>query len=96
VSDVIELCDDGEGKESAMIYCPGCKMCHTLVYTKPKDYDGPRWAWNGDREKPTFQPSLLVKWGKHVCHSFIADGEMRFLNDCTHSLAGKNVALKPF
>lgn len=31
-----------------------------------------------------------------VCHSFITDGEIRFLGDCTHSLAGQTVALPDF
>jgi hypothetical protein len=28
-----------------------------------------------------------------VCHSFITDGMMQFLPDCTHDLAGKTVAI---
>lgn len=31
-----------------------------------------------------------------VCHSFITDGEIRFLDDCTHRLRGQTVPLKPF
>lgn len=30
-----------------------------------------------------------------VCHSFVFDGEIRFLGDCTHALAGKTVPLEP-
>jgi hypothetical protein len=30
------------------------------------------------------------------CHSFIKDGQIQFLNDCTHELAGKTVPLEPF
>lgn len=30
---------------------------------------------------------------KRVCHSFITDGKIQFLNDCTHSLAGQTVDL---
>lgn len=29
----------------------------------------------------------------HVCHSFIADGKIQFLNDSTHKLAGQTVEL---
>lgn len=29
------------------------------------------------------------------CHSFIRDGQIEFLSDCTHSLAGQTVALHP-
>lgn len=31
-----------------------------------------------------------------VCHSFVTDGQIQFLNDCTHHLAGQTVPLKPF
>lgn len=30
-----------------------------------------------------------------ICHSFVTDGKIRFLNDCTHDLAGQTVDLKP-
>lgn len=28
-----------------------------------------------------------------VCHSFVRDGQIEFLNDCTHALAGQTVSL---
>lgn len=28
-----------------------------------------------------------------VCHSFVTDGQIQFLSDCTHELAGKTVPL---
>lgn len=31
----------------------------------------------------------------HVCHSFVRDGRIEFLSDCTHSLAGQTVQLQP-
>lgn len=73
------------------------------VFTKV-DY----WTWNGSLEKPTLTPSLLRKTGpfpeglgpsnmnkdrKLICHSFIKDGNIQFLSDCTHELAGQTVAL---
>ncbi|QNH60766.1 DUF6527 family protein [Hymenobacter sediminicola] len=30
-----------------------------------------------------------------VCHSFVTDGQIQFLADCTHELAGQTVALQP-
>jgi hypothetical protein len=90
-------------------FCPGCQMNHA--------FDG-RWSFNGDYEKPTFKPSLLVRTGHHVpehksdscwctynaehpddpstfkcsvCHTFMTDGKIQFLNDCTHDLAGQTV-----
>lgn len=29
----------------------------------------------------------------YVCHSFVRDGQIEFLSDCTHALAGKTVPL---
>lgn len=31
-----------------------------------------------------------------VCHSFVTDGRIQFLGDCTHHLAGQTVDLQPF
>lgn len=31
-----------------------------------------------------------------VCHSFVIDGRIQFLPDCTHELAGQTVPLEPF
>ena len=60
----------------------------------------PRWGWNGSFDAPTFTPSLLTWWGGegtemplHRCHSFITDGKIQFLGDCTHALAGQTVEL---
>lgn len=31
-----------------------------------------------------------------VCHSFVTDGEIQFLGDCTHKMAGQTVPLVEF
>lgn len=31
-----------------------------------------------------------------VCHSFVTDGRIQFLSDCTHALAGQTVDLPPW
>ena len=31
-----------------------------------------------------------------VCHSFVRDGQIEFLGDCTHALAGRTVPLEAF
>ncbi|KFC62792.1 hypothetical protein FF80_03359 [Devosia sp. LC5] len=31
-----------------------------------------------------------------VCHSFVNSGQIQFLGDCTHALAGQTVPLPPF
>lgn len=94
--------------------CPGCNMLHVMPTSnwKPEDQEhaemDPRWRvnraqweFNGDLERPTFSPSLLVtyEWGperkKCVCHSYVREGRIQFLHDCTHELAGKTVDLPP-
>lgn len=35
------------------------------------------------------------KWGRR-CHSFVVDGQMQFLGDCTHALAGQTVPIPPW
>lgn len=42
-------------------YCPGCK-CEHSVFTQNPNSLGAKWSWNGDMEKPTFTPSLLMRW----------------------------------
>lgn len=57
----------------------------------------PGWTWNGDFDKPTVHPSILVttKYPDRtdVCHSFITNGRIQFLTDSTHALAGQTVEL---
>ena len=95
-----------------MINCPGCNDTHW--------FDG-GWSFNGDMQRPTISPSLMVTTGHYLdihkpgdscwctynaehpdepapfkcyrCHSFIRDGRIQFLSDCTHELAGKTVDL---
>ncbi len=33
---------------------------------------------------------------EHICHSFVTDGRIQFLSDCTHALAGQTVDLPDF
>lgn len=80
--------------------CPGCKDDHTLPVTGPR-----AWGFNGSMDHPTLTPSILAKlhafneqtdqYDKHetTCHSFVRDGRIEFLTDCTHALAGQTVDL---
>jgi len=55
----------------------------------------PCWSWNGSVDAPTVKPSILTKGGDgdEVCHSFVNDGMVQFLPDCSHAFAGKTVEL---
>ena len=94
-----------------MFWCPGCNQAHQI---KHGNGAGPRWGWNGNADKPTFTPSVLVTGVRPltdeqhaawmggaplpeaqpmVCHTFVTDGRIQFLGDCTHALAGQTVDL---
>ena len=53
------------------------------------------WTWNGDTEKPTIKPSVLTQNhdGSFRCHSWVNDGQAKFLSDCSHGMAGNTVEL---
>lgn len=49
------------------------------------DNDG---SWSGGWERDSAGNPIPF-----VCHSFVTDGRIQFLSDCTHSLAGQTVDL---
>lgn len=74
-------------------YCPGCKGAHSFNVHGDRSGDGPKWDFDGNLEKPTFTPSLIVFYEPKVakCHLFMRDGKIQFLGDCKHDLAGQTV-----
>lgn len=86
-------------------HCPGCNKDHHIQHGS--DF-GPNWTWNGSIDQPVFSPSVLVSYDgadagqagapPAVCHSFVGchgaqPGQIVFLGDCTHALAGQVVDL---
>lgn len=56
-----------------------------------------RWTFNGDYEKPTFSPSMKVNYGNGlITHCFVKNGNIQYLSDCTHDMAGKTVQCVDF
>lgn len=96
-----------DGYKLLMFWCPGCDEAHGLTVARPSGQPGPLWGWDGNVDRPTFSPSVLVRTGRavdpnfkpepgdppEVCHSFVRDGQIQFLGDCTHALAGQTVPL---
>lgn len=82
------------GERNYWFYCPGCDDAHRYIVNGEQ---GPSWEFNGDMERPTFSPSMLCRTDRngkqHVCHLLLRDGQLEFLSDCTHGLAGKTVPL---
>jgi len=73
--------------------CPACGCCH-FIRT-------PNWTFDGNFEKPTISPSILVNADLSCpstprCHSFVKEGMIEFLSDCSHSMAGQTVELPEF
>ena len=99
--------DDGEGGEHLVFRCPGCDCFHATRIAGPSVSWQGHWAWNGDCERATVLPSILIRIVPllvvptdrpdaglvHVCHSRITDGQIQFLGDSTHALAGQTVEL---
>lgn len=103
-----------------MFFCPGCHCGHGVWVHPHRNGKSGTWSFNGDMEKPTFNPSLLVShdtwtppvtlenmeeyrmrpWPQtkihHICHSFVREGMIQFLGDCTHELKGQTVPLPDF
>lgn len=83
-------------------WCPACEKVHVFT-TDGKNTSGAGWAWNGSVDKPSFTPSMLIRWGKHcdpsweemggVCHYILTDGVINFCGDCTHAMVGQSVPL---
>lgn len=77
--------------------CPGCGFDHGVTVTPGTPY--PAWEWNGSLEAPTLRPSVLCTypWGpgreQRTCHSFVTEGRIQYLGDCSHGLAGQTIDL---
>ncbi len=84
-----------QGEADYYFQCPGCGCEHGVWITHP-NYNNAMWSFNGSMDKPTFSPSLNVKYGDGVvCHSEITNGMIKFLSDCTHKLKGQTVPIPP-
>lgn len=71
-------------------WCPACETHHCV---------SDRWIYNGHPDAPTFTPSVLVNVGRAcpdlpLCHMYVTDGKIQYLDDCTHKLAGQTVEME--
>ena len=71
------------------------KVIH-MIYSPADEQFVPfdeRWEFNGNYEKPTFRPSMLLNSnmsGKRN-HFFVTDGKIEYLADSEHDLAGTTI-----
>jgi hypothetical protein len=76
-----------------MVRCPACGIPHVF---------GSDHIFNGDHERPTFAPSLMIRHGvlnartmdfertgAPLCHATLEDGVWKYHADSAHALAGK-------
>lgn len=77
--------------------CPGCNHEHA--------FNEKTWTWNRDYNKPTLWPSYLMygsRFDKNknsvpfVCHSYIKEGKIEYLDDCTHHLRNQIIELPDY
>lgn len=48
------------------------------------------------RRRDAGEQNVKVPQADRVCHSFVVDGQMQMLGDCTHALAGQTVPIPPW
>lgn len=92
--------------ESRLIFfCPGCKSEHAIPVDGPRAWqwngsiDSPTLSpsilrkcgpWGDESVLPEdFDPKTRMS----ICHSFVKEGKIQFLSDCTHHMAGQTVEL---
>jgi len=89
--------------------CPGCKGAHVLPTDVTRDgwkFNGnleaptfepsilsKRSEWPTDEEHARIMAGEKVELKQRICHSYVTDGNIRFLDDCTHELKGQTVPL---
>lgn len=97
-NDVVSTVEAGEGATDpeylALVWdCAGCHQIHVVQVGGVRVRAS--WRWNSSLTSPTLTPSILKYGHGPRCHSFVENGNVRFLSDCEHELAGKTVAMLP-
>jgi hypothetical protein len=84
-------------------WCPGCDQAHTIgpawdfngddsspTFTPSVKVEGVQWGPTSGFHKPRH---AVAPGGATLCHSFVTEGRIQFLDDSTHNLAGETVDL---
>lgn len=93
--------------EWVIFRCPGCDdnhQAHVGRWTFNGDLELPTLTpsllvqgnqWPDEEDSPFYKPNHAgVEPGDRIiCHSFVTDGQIQFLDDSTHALAGQTVDL---
>ena len=92
-----------------MFWCPGCDEAHVVgpSWTFNGNFDQPTFTPSIKVTSTKIERGADGKWTgewvrdahgttiPEICHSFVTDGLIQFLGDCTHALADQTVALQP-
>lgn len=102
---------DGVTHAGWAIFCPACRCGHMFDqrWTFNGNEESPTFRASmlvkSEHAHPPVTPENLEEYKRSpwpqtkvqtVCHSFVTDGKIEFLRDCTHALAGQTVPLEPF
>ena len=94
---------DGDPQRLVLLgaFCPACKSEHGFRIDAGSFPAQDVWEFDGNYEQPTFKGSMLSNPDQRVvnrplCHSYLKNGEWRFLEDSTHDLAGRTVPMIPY
>lgn len=90
------------GNQHWSFFCPGCQERHTIdantwgfngsVLSPTFSPSYLTWIDPNPNADPQYDPTGIYRNGFR-CHSFIREGRIEFLSDCTHELAGQTVDL---
>jgi len=89
-------------------WCPACDQAHGIVFGTPNSWTfngdlerptitpsikvgGVQWETASGFHKQ--EHSSVAPGDPICCHSFVTAGQIQFLGDCTHDLAGQTVEL---
>jgi hypothetical protein len=91
-------------------WCPGCEDWHQVTIPPGayawgfnENYDAPTFTPSvlvqgkkglTDDEYKRVMRGETVETQPYRCHSFVTDGSIQFLGDCTHGLSGQTVRLE--
>jgi len=107
----IRSTDKRENSPDYIFFCPACQCGHG-IWTTSRNENNALWDFDGNMESPTISPSILLRHTKYetgedgmpiketvnniVCHSFVKNGMIQFLGDCTHELKNQTIELPEF
>ncbi len=83
----VHTASGGDGPRMLMYQCPACDEVHGVPIDGPVIPNRGPWRWNGDRERPTLDPSVRV-WidgedapNRRQCHHVLTNGVLTFQGD---------------